>query len=80
MQKLKSFLILPLRDGFIGFAAFIIIVLSIRFLANGIIFSEFALEKTSDLIYISSFGFLLTFTIRFVANFQDDEEKNSKSQ
>ncbi|MBZ0179758.1 MAG: hypothetical protein K8F36_10735 [Melioribacteraceae bacterium] len=80
MQKLKLFLILPLRDGLIGFAAFIIIISSIRLLANAIFSSEAALDQTSDLIFISSIGFLLTFTIRFVTNIQNGEENNSDSK
>ncbi len=80
MQKLKLFLILPLRDGLIGFAAFIIIILLIRLITDAIFANEAAFDQTSDLIFISSIGFLLTFTIRFVTNIQNEEENNSDSK
>jgi len=69
-----NFFVYPLRAGLFGFSAFFTTVLDVKYMGTFIDPNYPYNVEISD-IYLSSLGFFLIFTIRFLENFKEDKKE-----
>lgn len=71
--RLKSFIIIPMARGVLGFILFFVIILLLKILQNAINPSMRILIESEDAL-LAMLGFILLFLIAFLKNFQEDSD------